>query len=225
MVFSPVPLPYDPMKDVAPVTLVSRGNGMLLVGRATLPATNLAELVALAKSKPGGLSCAMTGIGNITHLGPEQFKEFTGAELLTLVMQGTGPAITAMLSDQVDLTFSTLPPAEPHLRSGKLRCFGYTGTKRLVAFPEVPTMQELGYPDWELIGMGGLWTTGGTPRERIEVLHRAVATAVATPLMQRLLREAETEAAPVPPEEFAAFLQKELAMQKRVAKRIGMLKE
>lgn len=224
-VFSPVPLPYDPWKDLAPITLVSRGNGMLLVGRATLPAKNMAELVALAKSKPGGLSCAMTGIGNITHLGPEQFKEFTGAELLTLVMQGTGPAITAMLSDQVDLTFSTLPPAEPHLRAGRLRCFGYTGETRMHAFPEVPTMRELGYPDWVLIGMGGLWTTGGAPRERIEVLHQAVAKAVATPIMQRLLREAETEAAPVPPEEFAAFLQKELAMQKRIAQRIGMLKE
>ncbi len=225
MVFSLVPLPYDPQKDLAPVTLVSRGNGMLLVGRASLPAQNMAELVALAKSKPGGLSCAMTGIGNITHLGPEQFKEFTGADLLTLVMQGTGPAITAMLSDQVDLTFSTLPPAEPHLRAGRLRCFGYTGERRMLAFPDVPTMRELGYPDWVLIGMGGLWTTGGTPRARVDVLQRAVATAVATPLMQRLLREAETEAAPVSPAAFASFLEQELAMQRRIARRIGMLKE
>ncbi len=225
MVFSLVPLPYDPQKDLAPVTLVSRGNGMLLVGRASLPAQNMAELVALAKSKPGGLSCAMTGIGNITHLGPEQFKEFTGADLLTLVMQGTGPAITAMLSDQVDLTFSTLPPAEPHLRAGRLRCFGYTGERRMLAFPDVPTMRELGYPDWVLIGMGGLWTTGGTPRARVDVLQRAVATAVATPLMQRLLCEAETEAAPVSPAAFASFLEQELAMQRRIARRIGMLKE
>jgi tripartite-type tricarboxylate transporter receptor subunit TctC len=181
----------------------------------------MAELVTLAKSKPGGLTCAMTGIGNITHLGAEQFKEFTGAELLTLVMQGTGPAITAMLSDQVDLTFSTLPPAEPHIRAGRLRVFGYTGAKRMLAFPDVPTMREAGYPEWELIGMGGLWTTGGTPPDRIEMLHQGVAAAVATPLMQRMLREAETEAAPVSPAEFSAFLQKELAMQRRIADRIG----
>ncbi|MFC7542471.1 Bug family tripartite tricarboxylate transporter substrate binding protein [Siccirubricoccus deserti] len=166
IVFSTVPLPYDPERDLAPVTLVSKGNGMMLVGRASLPAQNMAELVALAKSRPGGLTCAMTGIGNITHLGAEQFREYTGAELLTLVMQGTGPSITAMLSDQVDLCFSTLPPADPHLRAGRLRAFGYTATRRTYAFPEVPTMQEAGYPDWELIGMGGIWTTGGVPRER-----------------------------------------------------------
>jgi tripartite-type tricarboxylate transporter receptor subunit TctC len=221
MVFSPVPLPYDPLRDLAPVTLVSRGNGMMLVGRASLPATNMAELVALAKSKPGGLTCAMTGIGNITHLGAEQFKQYTGAELLTLVMQGTGPAITAMLGDTVDLSFTTLPPAEPHLRAGRLRAFGYTGTRRSFGFPEVPTMQESGFPEWELIGMGGLWTTGGTPPDRVLALQRAVAAAVQSPLMQRLLREAEAEAAPVPPEEFAAYLQKELAMQRGIAERIG----
>ncbi len=221
MVFSPVPLPYDPLRDLAPVTLVSRGNGMMLVGRATLPATNMAELVALARSKPGGLTCAMTGIGNITHLGAEQFKQYTGAELLTLVMQGTGPAITAMLGDTVDLSFTTLPPAEPHLRAGRLRAFGYTSTRRSFGFPEVPTMQENGFPEWELIGMGGLWTTGGTPPDRVLALQRAVASAVQSPLMQRLLREAESEAAPVSPEEFAAYLQKELAMQRGIAERIG----
>ena len=95
----------------------------------------------------------------------------------------------------------------------------------MLAFPDVPTMRELGYPDWVLIGMGGLWTTGGTPRARVDVLQRAVATAVATPLMQRLLREAETEAAPVSPAAFASFLEQELAMQRRIARRIGMLKE
>ena len=221
IVFSPVPLPYDPLRDLAPVTLVSKGNGMMLVGRASLPATNMAELVALARSKPGGLTCAMTGIGNITHLGAEQFKEYTGAELLTLVMQGTGPAITAMLGDTVDLSFTTLPPAEPHLRAGRLRAFGYTGTQRSNGFPDVPTMKENGFPEWELIGMGGLWTTGGTPPERVLALQRAVATAVQSPLMQRLLRDAEAEAAPVSPEEFAAYLQKELAMQRGIAERIG----
>jgi tripartite-type tricarboxylate transporter receptor subunit TctC len=222
IVFSTVALPYDPERDLAPVTLVSSGNGMMLVGRATLPARTMAELVALAKSRPGGLTCAMTGIANITHLGAEQFREYTGAELLTLVMQGTGPSITAMLADQVDLSFSTLPPAEPHLRAGRLRAFGYTGTRRTYAFPDVPTMKEAGYPDWELIGMGGIWTTGGVPRERILTVQRAVAEAMRTPLMQRLMREAESEGSGATPEEFATHLAKEMAMQRRIAERIGM---
>ena len=222
MVFSTVPLPYDPERDLAPVTLVSTGNGMMLVGRGTLPAQNMAELVALARSKPGGLTCAMTGIGNITHLGAEQFREYTGAELLTLVMQGTGPSITAMLSDQVDLAFSTLPPSEPHIRSGKLRAFGYTGARRSRIFPEVPTMQELGYPDWELIGMGGIWTSTGVPQDRILIVQRAVASAMQTPLMVRLIRESDLDGPGSTPEEFAARLSKELIMQRAIARRIGM---
>ncbi len=221
VVFSPVPLPYDPFKDLAPVTLVSKGNGMMLVGRATLPARNMAELVELARNKPGGLTCAMTGIGNITHLAAEQFKQYTGAELLTLVMQGTGPAITALLGDTVDLTFSTLPPADPHLRAGRLRAFGYTGTRRSFIFPDVPTMRENGFPEWELIGMGGMWTTGGTPPERILTIQRALATVMQGPLMQRLLRESDSEAAPISPAAFAEYLQKELAMQRGVAERVG----
>ncbi|WP_149538652.1 Bug family tripartite tricarboxylate transporter substrate binding protein [Siccirubricoccus phaeus] len=222
IVFSTVPLPYDPERDLAPVTLVNKGNGMMLVGRATLPAQNMAELVALAKSKPGGLTCAMTGIGNITHLGAEQFREYTGAELLTLVLQGTGPSITAMLADQVDLTFSTLPPADPHLRAGRLRAFGYTGTHRAYSFPEVPTMQEAGYKEWELIGMAGMWTTAGVPRDRILTVQRAAAEALQTPLLQRLMRESEAEPSGATPEEFAMHLAKELAMQRGIARRIGM---
>lgn len=222
MVFNTVPLPYDPERDLAPVTLVSSGNGMMLVSRATLPAKTMAELVALARARPGALTCAMTGIGNITHLGAEQFREYTGAELLTLVMQGTGPAITAMLSDQVDLTFSTLPPAEPHLRAGRLRAFGYTAPRRASAFPDVPTMQELGYAEWELIGMGGIWTAAGVPRERILTVQRAVAEAMRTPLMERLMRESEAEGSGAAPEAFAAHLARELAMQRGIARRIGM---
>jgi tripartite-type tricarboxylate transporter receptor subunit TctC len=222
MVFSTVPLPYDPERDLAPVSLVSTGNGMMLVGRASLPATTMAELVALAKSKPGGLTCAMTGIGNITHLGAEQFREYTGAELLTLVMQGTGPSITAMLGDQVDLVFSTLPPSEPHIRAGRLRAFGYTGTRRSMVFPDVPTMQELGYPDWALIGMGGVWTTAGTPRDRIDTIQRAIHAGMRSPVLERLMRDSDSEGPGSTPEEFAAHLAKELAMQRGIAKRIGM---
>lgn len=222
MVFNAVPLPYDPERDLAPVSLVSTGNGMMLVGRATLPAQTMAELVALAKSRPGGLTCAMTGIGNITHLGAEQFREYTGAELLTLVMQGTGPSVTAMLSDQVDLAFSTLPPSEPHIRSGKLRAFGYTGVRRSRIFPEVLTMQELGYPDWELIGMGGIWTGAGVPQDRIFTIQRAVAAAMRTPLMERLMRESDSDGPGSTPEDFAMRLGRELAMQRNIARRIGI---
>jgi len=182
----------------------------------------MAELVALAKTQRGGLSCAITGIGNITHLAVEQFKGFTGAELLTVTMHGTGPSITEILAGNVDLTFSTIPPALPFLREGKLRGFGYTGRRRALLVPEVPTMTEAGFAEWELIGMMGLWTTGGVPPDRLVKLQRAAAEAVRAPRVERLMRENEFEASGMPPEEFADYLQRELAMQRGIARRLGM---
>ena len=223
LVFHKQPLPYDTLRDLAPVTLFADGSGMMLVGRATLPARDMAGLVALAKATPGGLSCAMNGIGNITHLGAEQFRIFTGAELLTVVMQGTGPALNAMLAGSIDLNFSTIAPAAPLLREGKLRAFGYTGRRRALFWaPEVPTMQELGYPGWELIGMSGIWATGGTPPDRIVKVQQAVAQALRDPAMQRILAESELEGSGMPPEDFADRLQQELRMQRGIARSIGL---
>lgn len=223
LVFHQQPLPYDTLRDLAPVTLFADGSGMMLVGRATLPATSMAELVALARATPGGLSCAMNGIGNITHLGAEQFRRFTGAELLTVVMQGTGPALNAMLADTIDLNFSTIAPAAPLIRAGKLRAFGYTGRRRAMHWaPGVPTMQELGFPDWTLIGMSGIWTTGGTPPDRILKVQQAVAQAVRDPEMQRILAESELEGSGMSPDDFATRLQQELEMQRGIARSIGM---
>ena len=220
--FSPNPLPYDPMKDIAPVTLVGGGTGMLLIGRANLAAQNMRELVALARSKPDALSIAMSGIGNITHLGAEQFQEFTGAKLLQVTVHGTMPSSTEMLSGNLDLNFSTVPPAYPFVRDGKLRAFGYTGLRRPRVLPEVPTMKELGFPDWELIGMMGLWTTGGTPPDRIRRIQEAVREVVQSPDLAKLFHDGEFEPSGMPPEDFARYLEQEYAMQQAIAKRIGM---
>ena len=220
--FSPQPLPYDAFRDIAPVTLIADGTGMMLVGRPGLPARDMAQLVALAREKRGGLSCAMTGIGNITHLAAEQFTAFTGGELLQVTMHGTGPSITEILAGNVDLTFATIPPILQLVRDGKLRAYGYTGRRRAVLVPEVQTMKESGFPEWELIGMMGLWTTGGTPPDRILRLQQATRTVVHLPEIVKLLREGEFEPSGMPPEEFAAYLQKELAMQRGVARRIGL---
>ena len=137
-------------------------------------------------------------------------------------MHGTGPAITEMLSGNIDLTFSTIGPAEPFLRDGRLRGFGYTGRRRPAIAPYIPTMPEAGYPDWKLFGMSGLWTTAGVPRDRIEILQRGVAAAIRTPEMQRVLRDAEMDGSAMPPEEFGAYLLRELAMQRGIARQIGM---
>jgi len=220
--FSPNPLPYDPMKDIAPVTLVGGGTGMLLIGRANLPAKTMAELIALARTKPEALSIAMSGIGNITHLGAEQFQEFTGAKLMQVTVHGTMPSITEMLAGNLDLNFSTVPPAYPFVRDGKLRAFGYTGQRRPRVLPDVPTMKELGFPEWELIGMMGLWTTGGTPPDRIRRIQEAVREVVHSPELAKLFHDGEFDPSGMPPEAFAGYLEREYAMQEGIAKRVGM---
>ncbi|GGC28459.1 exported protein [Siccirubricoccus deserti] len=221
LAFSQQPLPYDPMKDVAPVSLVADGTGMMLVGRPDLPA-DMAGIAELARRKPGGLSCAITGFGNITHLAAEQFKEFTGAELLLVPLHGTGPSITEILAGNVDMTFSTVPPILPFIRDGKLRAIGYTGRRRALLVPEIPTMKEQGFAEWELIGMMGLWTTAGTPQARILKVQRAVHDIVRAPALAKLLREGEFEPQGSSPEEFADYLQRELAMQLAIARRVGL---
>lgn len=221
VVFSQQPLPYDAFRDIAPVTLVADGSGMMLVGNTRLPPA-MPGLVQLSKTKPGGLSAAISGIGNITHLAIEQFKEFTGGQMLEVVLPGTGPALTEIMAGNVDVTFSTIPPAAPLVKDGRIRPFGYTGRARPMLLPEVPTMKELGFPEWELIAMLGLWTTGGTPMDRILRVQRAVATAMQDPAIGRLFREGEFEPSGMPPEQFADYLQKELAMQRRVAQRVGL---
>lgn len=222
LAFSQQPLPYDPMRDLAPVTLVADGTGMMLVARPDLPARTVAEVAALARTRRGGLSCAITGFGNITHLAAEQFKEFTGVELLQVTLHGTGPSITEILAGNVDLTFSTIPPVLPFIRDGKLRGIGYTGRRRAQLVPDVPTMKEQNFVEWELIGMMGLWATAGTPPERILRVQQAMAEIVRLPDIARLLREGEFEPNGGSPEDFANHLQRELAMQLGIAHRVGL---
>ncbi|MDO9707135.1 Bug family tripartite tricarboxylate transporter substrate binding protein [Paracraurococcus lichenis] len=221
LAFSQQPLPYDPMRDVAPVTLVADGTGMMLVASPRLGATSMAELAAIARAR-GGLTCAISGFGNITHLAAEQFKAFTGTELVLVTLHGTAPSLTEILAGNVDITFSTIPPALPFLREGSLRAIGYTGRRRALLVPETPTMKEQGFAEWELIGMMGLWTTAGTPPERILKVQRAVREIVHAPDFTKLLREGEFEPQGGPPEEFADVLQRELAMQLGIARRVGL---
>ncbi len=220
--FNSQQLTFDPLKDIAPLTLVADGTGMTLVGSTKLPAQNMAELAAYARSKPGGLSCATTGYGNITHLAAEQFKKYVGAELVQVPMHGTAPSVTELLAGNIDLTFSTIPPIQQLVQEGRLRAFGYTGRHRPALLPQVPTMKELGYPDWELIGLLGLFSTGGTPRDRLVKVQEAIHRIVREPAITALLRDAELEGSGMTPEDYAIYLQRELAMQRDVAMRTGM---
>jgi tripartite-type tricarboxylate transporter receptor subunit TctC len=142
--------------------------------------------------------------------------------MLEVVIPGTAPSLTEIMAGNIDATFSTIPPALPLVKDGRLRPYGYTGRARPMLLPEVPTMKELGFPEWELIGMLGLWTTGGTPPDRILKIQQAVAAAVREPHIVKLFNEGEFTPSGMPPEQFADYLQKELAMQLGIARRVGL---
>jgi tripartite-type tricarboxylate transporter receptor subunit TctC len=174
-------LGYDPIADFAPVSLVAQTSLVLMV-RPTLPAKNIAELVALAKQRPAGagLTFASAGPGSAQHLGGELFKSLSGANLLHVPYRGAGPAMTDLLAGQVDMMFDTKPSALPQVRAGKLRALGVSSAKRDPELPNVPAIAET-VPRYELVTWYALFAPKGTPPAIVERLNAEVQRALASP--------------------------------------------
>lgn len=216
MLFSPVPLPYDPARDLQPVTLVQYGSGLVLVGRPNLPAASLDQVAQLARRETEALSIAVSGAGNITQLAARQFDRMVGSRLLEVVL-ATGPAITEVVAGHVDLVFAGASLVADLVKEGRLRAYGYTGNHRSGLLPDVPLFTELGYPDWKLFGMTGIWTRAGTPADRIGRVQQSVAAGLRVPDVARIVAEGDSEPSGNTPAEFAAYLQREIAMQRSLA--------
>ncbi|MBC7782061.1 MAG: tripartite tricarboxylate transporter substrate binding protein [Proteobacteria bacterium] len=155
-------LPYDPVRDFAPVSLVGNGNFVLVVN-PSVAARNVNELVALAKASPGKLTMASAGMGNMAHLTGELFMSMTGTRFVHVPYKGGGPAITELLGGQVSLYFSTVTVALPHIKAGKLRALAVTGAQRAAVAPELPTMAEAGVAGYAVDGWYGILMPGQTP--------------------------------------------------------------
>ena len=144
-------LPYDAVKDFAPVTEVAL-TPLILVVLPSLPVSNVKELIALAKSRPGELNFASAGAGNVTHLAAELFKSMTGTSIVHVPYKGSAPALVDLMAGQISMYFDTMPSSLPHVRAGKLKALAVTSAQRSLAAPEIPTVAESGVPGFEKIG-------------------------------------------------------------------------
>ena len=199
-----IKLAFDPMKDVAPLALIVNVPNVLVVNPA-LPAKNVAELVALARAKPGELKYASSGVGSTQHIAGEAFAAATGTKLVHVPYKGSAQAHLDLMSGQVETMFDTTSSAMQHIRSGKLRALAITTPKRSPELPDVPTLAEAGVSGAEMTTWYGLFVTGGTPQPVLERLTAEVGRVLQMPDVQGKLRGLGGEPGTLTREQFAAL--------------------
>ena len=210
-------LPYDTLNSFVPVSLLGRGTNVLVVNPA-LPARTLPELIALAKSKPGQINYASTGVAGMHHFGGEMFKRAAGIDVTHVPFKGGGPAIIAVMAGEVEMMFSTLPLALPYIRAGKLRPLGVGSATRSPLLPNVPTLTESGAPGYEFTVWWGIVAPAGTPAAIVSRLNAEFNTILSDPEAAKQLAMEGAEVTPWTPAQFGALLSSNLAMWKRVAR-------
>ena len=214
-------LPFDPIKDFEPVSLVSLAPNTLVV-HPSIPARNVKELVALAKARPGSLNFASSGTGGSPHLAGELFKMVTETNVTHIAYKGTGQAMNDMLSGQVQMSFGTALALLPQIKAGKLRALAVTVRKRVSALPDVPTMAESGYPGIETTAWNGVLAPAKTPGAIISRLNGDIARILSTPDMRQRFEAQGAEATPSSPAEFGQFIHDEIEKWGKVVKAAGL---
>jgi tripartite-type tricarboxylate transporter receptor subunit TctC len=209
-------LPYDPVKDFAPITMTT-AYPYILVVNAELPAKTLQELVALAKSKPDALNYGSTGVGAANHLVAELFDSKAGIKLTHVPYRGTALAVGDLLGGQLTMVFGDPISVLPHIKSGKLRALAVTSLERSPVAPDVPTVAEAGYPGFEALAWHGILAPAGTPPEIVGKLNAELVKAVRDPATRELLANQAMQPVGDTPEAFAAFIQRDIATWKAVA--------
>ena len=203
-------MPYDPVKDFAPVTLLATF-ASVMVAHPSLPAADIRELIALAKAHPGKFAYGTLGTGSGSHLLTEMLNHRAGVSLLHVPYKGAPQLTAAILGAEVQLAWSGVFSMLPHIKSGKLRALAYGGNRRSALLPEVPTFVELGMPDVEYSVWYGLLAPAGTPRTIIERIHADVSKLIAEPAFRdKELLSRAYEPSGLGPEEFAALIRREL---------------
>jgi tripartite-type tricarboxylate transporter receptor subunit TctC len=216
-------LAYDPARDFAPIGMIG-AVPLLVVVNASVPAKNIAELVALCKSTPGGLSYGSAGNGSPQHLGAEMFKAMTGANLTHVPYKGSALAVNDLIGGQIQLMFSDIPPALQHVRSGRLRALGVTSRKRQPALPDVPTVAEsgtAGTSGFEAVAWQSLVAPAGTPRELINRYSEALAKVMAQRELREKLEADGFEPGTATADQLAAYIRTETERWGKVIKASG----
>ncbi|WP_396429792.1 Bug family tripartite tricarboxylate transporter substrate binding protein [Limnohabitans sp.] len=212
-------LPFDPVKDFTPLTMVSTSPS-LLVAHPKVPANNVKELIALAKAKPGQMNFAIGALGSSLHMAGDAFKMKSGAYIVNIPYRGTAPAVQDLLAGQVDLMFAAVGNVQSHIKAGKLKVLGVTSTKRLPAYPDVPTIGE-SLPGYESSAWFGLFGPARMSPDLVRRLADAARVAVQSPEVKRRIENEGASPVGNSPEEFARFVESEILRWRVVVQYAG----
>jgi tripartite-type tricarboxylate transporter receptor subunit TctC len=215
-------LPFDPVRDLAPITQLSAFPNLLTV-HPSVPINTVQDLIALAKAKPGHINYGSSGSGTGTHLSAELFKYMTGVDLVHIPYKGGAPSVTALLAGEVQVTFATIPSVLPHVRNNRLRAVAVTTAKRSAAAPEIPTVAESGVPGYDHAPWNGMLAPAKTPSAIIALLNREAAAVLQMSDMKAVLAKDGSEAVGNKPEEFGEIIRNETAKWAKVIKAAGIV--
>jgi tripartite-type tricarboxylate transporter receptor subunit TctC len=214
-------LPYDAFRDLAPITKTVAAANILVV-HPSLPVRSVKELITFAGRRPGELNFASAGLGTNPHLSMELFLSMTNLKMVHVGYKGSGPAMIDLLSGQVVVMTSTMLSGLPHVRSGRLRALGVTGSTRANVLPDLPTVAEAGVPGYEALQWYGLFAPGKTPKDIINKLHSAMVSVLNTPAIKDRFSADGAELGGNSPEEFSRFLRSETDKWGKVVRSAGI---
>jgi len=217
-------LPYDPVKDFAPVILLVK-LPLIMAVNTEVPAKSVADIIALAKQKPGELSFSSSGSGGAPHLSGELFKSLTGTNLLHVPYRGSGPAVIDLAAGRITMMFDATPSLLPHIQSGKLRPLAAASPQRHPLLPDVPTFAELGLPNMNVALWYGVVAPAGTPTPVVQRLNAELNKILAMPDVRKALADQGADVAGGSPEDFAAFMRAEMERWGPVVKAAGIKPE
>ncbi len=212
---------YDPVRDFTHVTLAAQNFGQALVVHPSVPATSLAELLALARRDPGRLTYANAGNGTASHIPAEIMKSMTGTDILSVPYRGVAEAVTDLLAGRVDMFFVGTQIAQQHVQTARLRAIALTGARRWAGMPDVPTMAEAGLAGFEVVNWFGLWMPAGVAPAIVARVHAAVMAAVEDPEVRRQFDTLGLEGVAMPPAAFAVFVAEQAALARDIGRRVG----
>ena len=210
-------LKYDSLKSFTPISILATGPNVLVVN-PELPVKSVAELVALAKQKPGQIDYASAGVGSFQHLGGELFKLTAGVNLQHVPYKGGGPAMQDVVAGHVKVMFSSLVQTTPFIKSGQLRALGTGGTKRNPVLPDVPTIAEAGVPGYQADNWWGIMAPAGLPKPMVDKLYTAIQEALKAPELQEAFAREGAASVSMSTDEFTHYIENEIAKWGRVVK-------
>jgi len=214
-------LPYDPLKDFAPVTVLGIVTSVM-VTTPSLPVASVRDLVAMAKKRPGQLNFTSSGAGSSTHLTGELLKQRAGIAMTHINYKGSGPALTDVMAGFVEIMFENLPSALPFINANKLKVLAVTGKDHSPVLKSVPTLAESGFPGFDMVSWQALVAPAGTPRAVVDRLNAEVAKVLKTPEMKEKMTGLGTDVVANSPEQFAQYLREETAKWSKIVKDAGI---